>query len=118
LLTVVIDDREGKYTPQFLKAVEEASVPWRDPDGRTYYRIRAGLVTDNVRSTWPCKYKLPIGYERHYFVREERRKTNTAMECVAGAVAESAARAAFVDALQEWSVEFGEAREAARGVTP
>jgi virulence factor Mce-like protein len=47
------------YVPAFLHAVEDASVPWRSPDGRKFYRIRVGLVHDNVPSSWPCKYKLP-----------------------------------------------------------
>lgn len=70
-----------KYTPQFLKAVEEASIPWRSPDGREFYRIRVGLVSDNVESTWPCKYELPVEWERHAFEREAR-AVNTDMDCV------------------------------------
>lgn len=65
-----------EYTPQFLKAVEEASVPWRSPEGRRFYRIRVGLVYDNVEATWPCKYERPSDpevYERQAHLREARR---------------------------------------------
>ncbi|MDQ4095844.1 MAG: hypothetical protein M3174_06555, partial [Actinomycetota bacterium] len=57
------------YVPQFLHAIEDASVPWRDPDGDEYYRIRVGLIIDNVESTWPCKYELPRGYDPIEFHR-------------------------------------------------
>ena len=73
-----------EYTPQFLKAVEEASVPWRSPEGRRFYRIRVGLVYDNVEATWPCKYVRPSDpevYERHAHLREPRRVI-TETKCV------------------------------------
>jgi phospholipid/cholesterol/gamma-HCH transport system substrate-binding protein len=61
-----------KYLPQFLHAIEDSSVPWRSPDGRRFYRIRAGLVLDNVRATWPCKYESPLHWERMPHVRDPR----------------------------------------------
>ena len=96
-----------EYTPAFLHAIEDASVPWRSPDGRFFYRIRAGLVMDNVESTWPCKYELPFEYERHYFEREKRDPV-TDMECVPEAdatVAELAATSDLVTTMQEYAAE-------------
>ncbi|MPZ68498.1 MAG: MCE family protein [Actinobacteria bacterium] len=61
-----------KYVPQFLKAVEDASIPWENPDGSRLYRIRIGLITDNVEASWPCKYKVPFEYERFPHQRGER----------------------------------------------
>lgn len=61
--------------PDFMRAFEEASVPWRSPDGRNFYRIRVGLVVedeDNVFGSWPCKYKLPFPYHRFPHEREKR----------------------------------------------
>ncbi|HET7481242.1 MAG TPA: MCE family protein [Actinomycetota bacterium] len=69
------------HVPQFLHAVEDASIPWRSADGRTFYRIRIGYVWDNVRSSWPCKYKLPDGYERQVQVRSPRTPI-TSMRCL------------------------------------
>lgn len=60
------------YVPQFLHAIEDASVPWRDADGDEYYRIRVGLILDNVESSWPCKYKLPFEYHRLPHERDPR----------------------------------------------
>jgi murein DD-endopeptidase MepM/ murein hydrolase activator NlpD len=95
-----------RYTPDFLHAIEDASVPWRSPDGRFFYRIRAGLVMDNVESTWPCKYgELPFEYERHYFERK-RREPVTTMQCVPEAdatVAELAAASELVDAMSSYA---------------
>lgn len=65
-------DKTLKYLPQFLHAIEDSSVPWRSPDGRRFYRIRAGLVLDNVRATWPCKYESPLHWERMPHVRDPR----------------------------------------------
>jgi phospholipid/cholesterol/gamma-HCH transport system substrate-binding protein len=80
-----LDEREElekslEYLPQFLRAIEESSIPWRSPDGREFYRIRIGLVFDNVRSSWPCKYRLPFEYERFPFERS-RRTPVTDLEC-------------------------------------
>lgn len=60
------------YVPGFLHAVEDASVPWRDPNGDEYYRIRVGIVVDNVESSWPCKYNLPFDYHRFPHERDFR----------------------------------------------
>ena len=65
----VIDDSLD-YVPAFLHAIEDASIPWRDPNGDEYYRIRAGLVVDNVESTWPCKYDLPVNFHRYPHQRD------------------------------------------------
>lgn len=62
-----------EHIPGFLHAIEDASVRWRDPNGRVYYRIRTGLVFDNVESSWPCAYKLPDEYQRYPHLRSERR---------------------------------------------
>lgn len=94
-----------EYTPQFLKAVEEASVPWRSPDGRRFYRIRVGLVYDNVESTWPCKYVLPEGYERQAHFREER-PVNTNAQCVdLDATAATAAEDSLLTAMKGYIAE-------------
>ena len=69
-----------EHVPEFLHAVEDASIPWISPEGRRFYRIRIGLVYDNVRSTWPCKYDLPTDYERFPHVREARQPI-THMRC-------------------------------------
>ncbi|MDQ3914074.1 MAG: MCE family protein [Actinomycetota bacterium] len=70
-----------EYLPGFLHAIEDASVPWRSPDGRRFYRIRIGLVLDNVESSWPCKYELPSDHERFPFERDVR-PVITKMDCV------------------------------------
>ena len=96
-----------EYTPQFLHAIEDASVPWRSPDGRFFYRIRAGLVMDNVESTWPCKYELPFEWERHYFEREARDPVTT-MKCMPDeetSAAEAAATSELVATIQEYAAE-------------
>lgn len=72
----VIDDSLD-YIPGFLHAVEDASIPWRDPDGDEYYRIRAGIVYDNVESSWPCKYRFPGGYRHRYPHEREFREPLT-----------------------------------------
>ena len=93
-----------EYTPQFLRAIEEASVPWRSPDGREFYRIRVGLVYDNVEATWPCKYELPAEYERHYFLRE-RREVPTEGRCVALEEAATTAETSFLAAMDRYEAE-------------
>ena len=62
-----------EHVPEFLHAVEDASIPWVSPEGRSFYRIRVGLVYDNVRSSWPCKYDVPTDYERFPHEREKQR---------------------------------------------
>ena len=77
----VIDD-SLTYIPAFMHAIEDASIPWRDPDGDEYYRIRAGIIYDNVESSWPCKYKLPLNYHRYPHERELREPlTFPELEC-------------------------------------
>ena len=99
-----------EHIPEFLHAVEDASIPWRAPDGRTFYRIRVGLVWDNVRSTWPCKYNLPESYERHAHVRTER-KVVTTMRCEPRAPEESSASLeALLSQLRAWAREHPDAR--------
>lgn len=92
-----------RYLPGFLHAIEDASVPWRSPDGRKFYRIRVGLVLDNVRSSWPCKYEVPNDWERFAFERTER-PVRTAMDCLPES-GEAAAREirALVKSLRAWS---------------
>ncbi|MDQ4025915.1 MAG: MCE family protein [Actinomycetota bacterium] len=86
LVAFQLDQREQiedalRYLPGFLHAVEDASVPWRSPDGRKFYRIRIGLVLDNVPASWPCKYELPDDHERFAFERDAR-PVITNMDCV------------------------------------
>lgn len=69
------------HVPDFMRAVEAASIPWTSPEGRQFYRIRVGLVVDNVPATWPCKYEVDLEYPRYPFEREER-EPYTAMECL------------------------------------
>ena len=89
------------YVPDFLHAVEDASVPWESPDGRDFYRLRVGLVIDDVRSTWPCKYRLPLDYERFHYQRGERRVI-TDVECSKQRSLDRAMVDSLVDTLQEW----------------
>ena len=72
-----------RFTPQFLQAIEETSVPWRSPDGREFYRIRVGIVEPNpdLPSSWPCKYKRGFDYTRLPHVRDER-KIDLSMNCL------------------------------------
>lgn len=91
-----------RYIPDFLHAVEDASVPWRSPDGRKFYRIRVGLVLDNVPSSWPCKYELPNDWERFAFERDER-PVRTSMDCMPGADEVSPKIKALVKSLRAWS---------------
>jgi virulence factor Mce-like protein len=91
------------HLPQFLHAIEDASVPWRSPDGRFFYRIRVGYVYDNVRSTWPCKYRLPEGYERYQFERAARDPITT-MNCLPTPPAEEDLLVeSLVAALTDWA---------------
>lgn len=93
-----------EHVPGFLRAIEDASVLWRDPNGRTYYRIRTGLVFDNVESSWPCAYKLPEDHQRFPHVRSARRII-TDTRCLPR-TSDAAEVAAAVDhALQAWEEE-------------
>lgn len=94
-----------EHVPGFLHAIEDASIPWRSPDGRFFYRIRTGYVWDNARRSWPCKYRLRQGYERFQFERAER-DTNTSMSCLPTPKAEeNELIASLVDALTLWARE-------------
>jgi virulence factor Mce-like protein len=96
-------DKTLEYLPQFLHAIEDASVPWRSPDGREFYRIRVGLIWDNVESTWPCKYDVPLGYERHAHVRDPR-KVVTDAKCRPATVP-TVAMDGVIDALNSYAAE-------------
>jgi hypothetical protein len=66
----VLDGLE--YIPQFMHAIEDASIPWRSPDGREFYRIRTGLVYEPAPASWPCGYVLPEDYARLPHVRDKK----------------------------------------------
>jgi phospholipid/cholesterol/gamma-HCH transport system substrate-binding protein len=108
-----------RHVPQFLKAIEEASIPWRAPDGRRFYRLRVGLVVDDVPASWPCKYQTrDVGgrrYERHYFQRDPKR-LDTRARCAPRAATAQAEREmqSLLAALRQWAEEnpdFLEPRE-------
>jgi hypothetical protein len=90
------------FADTFLHAVEDSSIPWRSPDGREFYRIRVGLVVDNFEESWPCKYRLPEGYERFPRERTERMPI-TGAECRGRGRTESTE--SLVTALQQWAEE-------------
>lgn len=91
-----------EYLPGFLHAIEDSAVPWRSPDGRKFYRIRVGLILDNVPSSWPCKYERPEEWERFPFERDER-PVQTSMSCIEEG--DEAAREVrkLVRSLRAWS---------------
>lgn len=96
-------DQSLVHIPQFLHGIEDSSIPWRAPDGREFYRIRIGYIYDNVPSTWPCKYRLPDGYERFQFERDARDPVTT-MKCLPTPPDDStAAVKSLIAALREWS---------------
>jgi virulence factor Mce-like protein len=88
------------YVPGFLHAIEDVSIPWESPEGRKFYRIRGGLVLDNVPTSWPCPYRNPFEYERLPHVRTPR-PTNKAAECETPTSADAAAELAT--ALETWA---------------
>jgi virulence factor Mce-like protein len=90
------------YVPQFLKAIEEASVPWRNPDGSTFYRIRIGLVFVEGSRSWPCAYQNKVDYERLPHVRDKR-PPDTRGICEDPQEENSAS--AMVDTLRAWADE-------------
>ncbi|MEA2452455.1 MAG: phospholipid/cholesterol/gamma-HCH transport system substrate-binding protein [Actinomycetota bacterium] len=98
----VVDGLE--YIPQFMHAVEDASILWRAPDGREFYRIRTGLIYDNVPSTWPCGYKVPEDYARLPHVRAKK-KVLTDLECRPRKPAAETTQVAtqLVKALSRWA---------------
>ena len=89
------------YVPDFLHAIEDSSIPWESPDGRDFYRLRVGLVIDDVRSSWPCKFNLPLEYERFHFQRQARR-VPTDIQCRGQSSADRAIVDSLVAALQQW----------------
>jgi virulence factor Mce-like protein len=102
-----LDERDSveqalTYLPQFFKAIEEASVPWQNPDGSTFYRIRIGLVYDNVKSSWPCGYRNSDEYERLPHVRD-RRSSDTTTKCEK--LEDDQTARAMIDALRSWADE-------------
>lgn len=103
-----LDERDSveqslTYLPQFLKAIEEASVPWVSPEGDRFYRIRVGLVIDqDDGSSWPCRYKRGERYFRHYFVRDEK-KLVTEPKCEAS----GSNQRGFIQALRDLADEAG-----------
>ncbi|HEV2754665.1 MAG TPA: MlaD family protein [Actinomycetota bacterium] len=119
LVAFQLDQREQiedtlRYLPGFLHAVEDASVPWRSPDGRKFYRIRIGLVLDNVAESWPCKYELPSDHERFPFERDVR-PVITKMDCVATEADLSPKIAALVKALRAYAKDHPLPEPAQRG---
>jgi virulence factor Mce-like protein len=99
--------------PQFLHAIEDASIPWRSPDGREFYRIRTGLVLDNVPESWPCKYELPVGHETRLPHERSRRRTPTGRPCIPSTVTSTVEVSGLVDALQRWALSYDGASTAA-----
>ena len=98
-----------EYVPQFLHAIEDAAVPWRSADGREFYRIRTGLIYDDVPSSWPCGYVHPDGYTRYPFERAPKRVITTG-RCVpseAAAQTTQAIAGALVEAIDRWVVNEG-----------
>lgn len=92
------------HIPGFLHAIEDASIPWRDPSGRTYYRIRTGLVMDNMESSWPCGYRLPDDYQRYPHQRTQRR-TLTDEPCLPRPSDAAEVAGAVERALSAWAKE-------------
>jgi hypothetical protein len=109
LMTFQLANKEGvlqslQHLPGFLHAVEDASIPWESPEGRRYYRIRTGLIFENVPSSWPCGYKVSEDYTRLPHVRGEKRvlsevrcRNEEPTDEEAAAVATS-----IVEALETW----------------
>ena len=93
-----------EYVPQFLHAIEDSAIRWVNPDGREFWRIRVGLVYDNVESTWPCKYENPLEYERFPHVRDPR-KPYTGMQCQPPSEESSEQVRALVAELRKWARE-------------
>lgn len=110
-----------EYVPQFLHAVEDSAIRWVNPDGREFWRIRVGLVYDNVESTWPCKYDDPLEYERFPHIREAR-KPYTGMKCRPDDEEETSSRVrALISELKAWARahrgEIADARPVSDSVT-
>ena len=91
-----------EYLPGFLHAIEDSAVPWRSPDGRKFYRIRVGLILDNVPTSWPCKYERPDEWERFAFEREPR-PNQTSMNCIEEDDGAARKVRALVRSLKAWA---------------
>ena len=105
-----------EHIPEFLHAIEDASVHWVDPDGSSYYRIRVGLVYDNVRSSWPCKYDVRPEYERFPHERTAR-DPSTITKCRDESAEGDAERiAALIDELRLWARAHRDEMDAAAPV--
>lgn len=104
------------HVPDFMRAIEAASIPWTSPEGRRFYRIRVGLVVDNVPATWPCKYNVDLKYPRYPFERGER-EPYTGMVCLDESTPSEtfAAGEGLVGALERYAAE--EAAGAAAAAT-
>ena len=96
-------DKTLRHVPSFLHAIEDASIPWRSPDGREFYRLRLGLVYDNVESSWPCKYRLPEEWERFPHERAAR-KPRTNSNCRRRGRQSEVTRS-LIAALEQWARE-------------
>jgi virulence factor Mce-like protein len=105
-----------EYVPQFLHAVEDSAIRWENPDGREFWRIRVGLVYDNVQSTWPCEYENPLEYERFPHVREVR-NPDTRMKCLPPDEESTKRVRALISELKAWAREHRGEIDAARPVS-
>ena len=108
LMTFQVENKEAilrslEHLPGFLHAVEDASIPWESPDGRRYYRIRTGLVFDNVRSSWPCGYRVSEDYTRLPHVRSKKRVLSQVRCRPETSDDELAMAGALAEALETWS---------------
>lgn len=111
LMTFQVDNKDAvigslQHVPGFLHAIEDASIPWRSPDGRTFYRIRTGLIFDNDPVSWPCGYRLPEEYARQPHVRSQKR-VRTGLPCARLETDAAVVAAAVESALLDWSREHG-----------
>jgi hypothetical protein len=90
-----------------MHAVEDASIPWRSPDGREFYRIRTGMVFDQDPASWPCAYKVPEDYARLPHVRDKK-KVLTDLQCKPRVDAQATAdiARALAKALTRWSTSY------------
>lgn len=123
LMTFQVENREAilgslEHLPGFLHAVEDASIPWESPDGRRFYRIRTGLIFQNVPSSWPCPYQVPHDYTRLPHVRREKRVV-TDLRCRTDEVDagdEAALADAIATALAGWADKSEERTAASASV--
>jgi virulence factor Mce-like protein len=94
--------------PGFLHAIEDASIPWRSPDGREFYRIRTGLVLHNDPATWPCKYENEVGFETRLPHERDERPVPTGLPCLPQTTTSTTVNVTpLVDALERWAAQYG-----------